>query len=237
MSEPSIVFVPGFMQRGEAWSEVARRVGSRYRTLCLDPVSDSADGRLAEIAAAADPDSVVVGYSLGGRLALHVALQWPRRLSALVLVGAHAGIEDEGARSARRRADEALAAWMESRPIEAVVQRWESLGAFATQDAGLVRAQSPGRLSHDPARLAALLRSAGQGTMPPVWDRLSRLERPVLLLAGDHDPAYVDAQRRMAALLPRGQAAVVAGAGHAAHLERPDAVAARLLDFLSATRA
>src|SRR5581483_4684719 len=111
-----------------------------------------------EIAASAPEGAALVGYSLGGRLALHGVLSEPDRYGALILVGANAGIEDADARAARREADEQLAAWIETQPIEAVVERWERQPVFASQPERLVDEQRPGRLSHDPKQLATLLR-------------------------------------------------------------------------------
>jgi 2-succinyl-6-hydroxy-2,4-cyclohexadiene-1-carboxylate synthase len=93
--------------------------------------------------------------------------------------------------------------------------------------------QREDRLRHDPRRLAALLRDAGQGAMAPVWDRLPGLDLPILLVAGELDRAYADAQRRMARLLPRARAVTVPASGHAAHLERPEEVARLLMEFVS----
>ena len=234
MDAVPVVLVPGFMQHGDAWRPVAERLGARAVT--LDPRADDAPGRLAEIREATPPGAVLVGYSLGGRLALRAALHDPRRFAGLVLVGAHAGLEDPAERAARREGDEALAAWVEERPIAAVVARWEREPIFASQPPELVAAQRPGRLAHDPRALARLLRSAGQGAMAPVWDRLGALDVPVLLVAGALDRPYVEAHVRMAALLPRGRAVTVAGAGHAAHLERPVEVARLLEAFADAPR-
>jgi 2-succinyl-6-hydroxy-2,4-cyclohexadiene-1-carboxylate synthase len=229
---PLVVFVPGFMQRGEAWAPVARRVAERYPTLCLDFASHTLDERLDELRAAAEPGTAVVGYSMGGRLALHLAVREPERLAALVTVGATAGIEDEHARAERLRADEELATWMESASIEEVVARWEVQPVFAGQPPKVVEAQRPGRLSHRPEQLASLMRTAGQGAPAPIWDRLGSLPMPLLALAGERDERYVEAARRMRELAPHGRAQVVRGAGHAAHLERPHAVARLVVRFL-----
>ncbi|HEX8648914.1 MAG TPA: alpha/beta fold hydrolase [Thermoleophilaceae bacterium] len=233
MQAPLVVFVPGYMQRGEAWAPVARRVAERYPTLCLDFRTHTLEGRLAELADVAPPGSAAVGYSMGGRLVLHLAAREPERLGAIVTVGASAGIGDPAARAARRAADEALAARIESQPIERTVEEWERLPVFAGQPERLVEEQRPGRRSHDPHELATLLRSAGQGSLRPVWDRIPSIEAPLLAIAGERDSAYVEAAERLAALAPRGRAATVAGAGHAAHLERPEAVAGLILDALS----
>jgi 2-succinyl-6-hydroxy-2,4-cyclohexadiene-1-carboxylate synthase len=231
-SAPTVLFVPGFMQRGEIWRATAERLGTRYRSICLDHRSSTFSGRVDEIVGRLDGRPVVVGYSMGGRLALHAAIRRPDALRALMLVGASAGIEDGALRAERRDADERLAAWIERRSIEEVVDAWERLPVFATQSPELREALRPGRLSHDPVELASLLRTAGQGTLPPVWTRLGEVGCPTLLVAGEADDAYVEAVHRMAQLLPRGTARLVPGAGHAPQLEAPETFARVLAEFL-----
>jgi len=228
----TVLFVPGFMQRGDAWRATAERLETRYRSTRLDHRSATFSGRVDEILERLDAGTALVGYSMGGRLALHAALRRPHALAALVLVGASAGIEDGALRAERRDADERLAGWMEGRSIEAIVEAWERLPVFATQSPELREALRPGRLNHDPVELASLLRTAGQGVLPPVWDRLGEIECPTLLLAGESDDAYVESAYRMAPLLPRGMARIVPGAGHAPQLEAPDAFAGVLGEFL-----
>ena len=232
MEEPTVTFVPGFMQRGESWQPVAARLAATYRTDCLDFTTWSMEERIAELLGAAPPGGAVVGYSMGGRLALHAALREPDRLGALVLVGVTAGIEDPAERADRRASDESLAEWMERRSIEEVVARWEDQPVFAGQSSELRERQRAGRLSHDPERLAQLLRSAGQGASPPVWDRLGDLRCPVLLTAGEQDRRYATAARRMAERIPWARVKLVRDAGHAPQLEAPAEFAQLLGEFL-----
>ena len=220
------------MQRGEAWAPVAERVAQRYPSTLLDFARNSFTACVAQLIAALAPGGVAVGYSMGGRIALLATLREPARFGALVLVGAGAGIESGTERRARRMADESLAAWIERHSIEQVVQRWERQPVFASQSPELVAAQRAGRLSHDPAGLATLLRSAGQGAMAPVWERLGELTLPVLVIAGERDGAYAEVAQRMASALPHGRWQLVPGAGHAPQLERPAEVADALLEFL-----
>lgn len=206
------------MQSCDAWAAVADRLAESYPSALHERADELPQ-----------PGVVPVAYSMGGRIVLHRALAEPGRWPALVLVGVSAGVDDP---EARRKADEELAARVESSTIEDVVAHWEAQPVFATQSPEVVAAQREGRLSHDPGELAHLLRSYGQGVMPSVWDRLAELTVPVLLLAGELDEKYVAAGRRMAAALPDGAFRMIPGAGHAPQLEAPDAVAAELRAFL-----
>ena len=228
---PAIVFVPGFMQPGAAWAAVAERLPERYPSVLLEHSEHTFVGRLEEIAAAGD-GTVLCGYSLGGRLALHAALREPARYAGLVTVSASAGIEAPATRAARAEADAKLASWMETQEMEQIVAVWERQPLFADQSDALVEQQRPGRLRQEPRGLALLLRTAGQGALEPVWQRLNSLTLPVLAIAGVLDERYCDAARRIARAVPDGHVAIVELAGHAPQLQRPDEVAAALVDFL-----
>jgi 2-succinyl-6-hydroxy-2,4-cyclohexadiene-1-carboxylate synthase len=226
-----VLFIPGFMQPSSAWAGVAQRLPERYPSIRFEHSEHTFEGRLTEIARAGE-GAVLCGYSMGGRLALHAAVRAPDRYRGLVMVGASAGIEAPATRAARAEADEKLASWMETQPIEEIVAVWERQPLFADQSDALVDAQRPGRLAQDPRSLALLLRTAGQGALEPVWQQLHTLALPVLAMAGVLDDKYADAARRIARAVPDGRAAIIELAGHAPHLQRPDEVAAELGDFL-----
>jgi 2-succinyl-6-hydroxy-2,4-cyclohexadiene-1-carboxylate synthase len=225
-----VLFIPGFMQRGDAWRPVAELLPERYPSRLLDHAEHSFEGRMAEIAEAGA--EFLVGYSLGGRLALRAALRSPEAYRGVVLVGATAGIEEGPMRVQRAEADEKLASWMEAMPIEDIVALWERQPLFADQSDLLVDEQRPGRLSQDPRSLALLLRTAGQGVLDPVWDELHSLELPLLAIAGARDDGYSAAAKRIASVAPKARAAIVEEAGHAAHLQQPAEVASLIAAFL-----
>ncbi len=225
-----MLFIPGFMQRGDAWRPVAELLPERYPSRLLDHAEHSFAGRLGEIHDAGA--TVLVGYSLGGRLALRAALRWPESFSAVVLVGSTAGIEEGPLRVQRAEADEKLASWMEAMPIEDIVSLWERQPLFADQSEPLVEEQRPGRLSHDPRSLALLLRTAGQGTLEPVWHELRTLPLPILAVAGARDEGYSAAAKRIASVAANGRMAIVEEAGHAPQLQQPQAVADLIVAFL-----
>ncbi|MDQ2742620.1 MAG: 2-succinyl-6-hydroxy-2,4-cyclohexadiene-1-carboxylate synthase [Chloroflexota bacterium] len=181
----------------------------------------------------------LLGYSLGGRVAMHLALQAPNRVRSLLLESTSPGIEDLAEREARARDDEALARFIEKEGLQAFVDRWERLPLFATQQRlspdtrAALRAQ---RMTGSPTGLAASLRGSGAGLQTPLWDRLDELEMPVLLLTGCLDGKYSAIMRRMAALLPRATVEIVPGAGHAVHLEAPAVFEQAVTSFLASQR-
>ncbi len=180
--------------------------------------------------------SVVIGYSQGGRLALALAVRHPEKVSALVLEGANPGLRRPAERAARCRSDEALARSLEQRGLERFVAAWERLPLFAglrALPAAERAALGARRLDHTAAGLAGALRCLGQGVQPGLWPALAGLSVPTLLLTGSLDDRYTRLARRMARLLPAARRVAVRGAGHAPHLERPDAWADAVRTFLS----
>jgi 2-succinyl-6-hydroxy-2,4-cyclohexadiene-1-carboxylate synthase len=228
------------MQTGRGWDEVVRHLaGERYRPLAPDLRGHGSAAARRPIDFASCVDDVtrvagrsfaLAGYSQGGRLALHVALAHPERVSSLVLVSATAGIEDDAERARRRAADAALADWMQAdgRLMSEVADRWGAQPLFATQTAEAAAAARADRLANDPVHVAAALRGIGTGAMAPLWARLGELTMPVVVLAGERDAAYVAHGERLAAALPAGRLTVVPGAGHALLLEAPAAVASAI---------
>ena len=177
----------------------------------------------------------VLGYSMGGRLALHLALAAPDRVVALVLEGASPGIADPEERRLRREADDALAARIEREGVAAFVGYWESLPLFASQQRlpkSTRAALRAARLANAPYGLANSLRGAGTGTQQDLRDRLATLPMPVLLIAGEWDEKYRQLAGEMAGRIPCAEVAIIAGAGHAAHLEQPERFAATVAEFL-----
>ena len=196
---------------------------------------EAAAGAVAEaVAAAAGPEpGTWLGYSLGGRLALRVALDRPDLVNALVLLGATAGLEEADARAARREIDERLAAGLERKGVEAFIDGWLAQALFSRLSRSAAGIDERRKGTAD--GLASALRLLGAGAQEPVWDRLGELGMPVLLLAGEHDTKFSALAFRMAAAVgDNAGITFVPGAGHAAHLERPESVATILTRFLSA---
>jgi 2-succinyl-6-hydroxy-2,4-cyclohexadiene-1-carboxylate synthase len=146
-----------------------------------------------------------------------------------MLIGASPGIADPAAREERLRADETLAAWMETVEIEEFVSRWSKTPVLADQPPAVRAAVAADRLRNTTDGLAAALRGLGTGTLPSLWDRLEELSVPVELIVGERDTKFAATAERMHAVLPDARLHIVPGAGHAVHLEDPWAVAALIV--------
>jgi 2-succinyl-6-hydroxy-2,4-cyclohexadiene-1-carboxylate synthase len=232
---PPLVLLHGFTNTGASWKPVIAALGERYRAIAPDirghgsasevrPVS--LEGVIEDVASVAPPGQFeLVGYSMGGRIALHVALTLRERVTRLVLISASPGLGSARERETRRRVDEQLADGIERMDLEQFVDRWATTPVLADQPAEVAAAARVDRLRNTPAGLAAALRALGTGALPPVWDRLGELTMPVMLIVGGRDERFQATAVRMARAMVHAEVAIVAGAGHAVHLENPDEVA------------
>jgi 2-succinyl-6-hydroxy-2,4-cyclohexadiene-1-carboxylate synthase len=233
------VLVHGFTQTLASWEPVGERLARRTEVIRVDlPGHGGSAGvrvgfaEAAGLVGATGGPAAYVGYSLGGRLCLRLALDRPDLVRALVLIGASPGIAGAAERAERRAADEALAERVEREGVAAFLDRWLAGPLFATLPAAAAgRAE---RLANPAAGLAYALRELGTGAQEPLWDRLPGLRPPTLLAAGALDAKFAALAERMAAAIgPAARVALVPGAGHAAHLERPAEVAALVEAFLA----
>jgi 2-succinyl-6-hydroxy-2,4-cyclohexadiene-1-carboxylate synthase len=234
-----VVLVHGFTQTLAAWEAVGDRLAGRRQVVRVDLPGHGGSGAVrvgfgeaAGLVGEAGGTGVYVGYSLGGRLCLRLALDRPDLVRGLVLVGASPGIADPGARAARRAADEALAAELERDGVAAFLDRWLAGPLFASLPEAAAGREE--RLANSPGGLASALRRLGTGAQEPLWERLAGLRPPTLLVAGALDAKFAGIAREMAAAIgPEARVALVPGAGHAVHLERPDAMAALISELLA----
>ena len=223
-----LLLLHGFTATGRSWDPVRRHLDAqRYPDVVAPDLRASSIPEQVDRLRQAEPYALA-GYSMGGRLALHLALAQPSLVERLVLVSTTAGIEDAEERVVRREADDRLAGEIERDGLEAFAERWESQPLFAGQPAEVAQAARAERLAWDPAELARVLRSLGTGAMEPVWDRLHEIRAPTVVLVGERDEKFTAIGHRLADAIPEAELRIVEGAGHALHLERPEAVAAAL---------
>jgi 2-succinyl-6-hydroxy-2,4-cyclohexadiene-1-carboxylate synthase len=240
-SAERIVLVHGFTQTARSWRPTIARLtaslGPGFDVVAVDAPGHGARGDVrADLDAGASMlgdeggRATYVGYSMGGRLCLHLALARPHLVERLVLIGTTPGIEDDAARDARRASDETLAETLERDGIEPFLERWLAQPLFSRLTRSAADLES--RLLNTAAGLASSLRLAGTGTQAPLWHRLGELTMPVLAIAGEQDDKFSSIGRRMAESIPGATFTTIDDAGHAVHLERPAQTCAVIVTWL-----
>lgn len=240
VAKPTVLCLHGFSNTGACWAPVIERLPLSYRALAPDlrghggnagrePVDlESVLGDLEALIPLEPDPFLLCGYSQGGRIALHLAIDRPDRVRRLVLIGASPGIADADERQERRVADELLASEIEGESIAQFAERWERTPVLAGLSPELAAIARTDRLRNDPRGLARALRGLGAGALPSLWDRLDELTMPVTLLVGEDDRKFAEIALAMAERIPAARVEIVPGAGHQVHLQRPDVVAAAI---------
>ena len=256
-SGPPLVLVHGFTGSGASWRPLVEVLAPDYTTLAVDLVGHGRSGcpdaldryrmrrAVDDLAAMLPPlgfeRATWLGYSLGGRVALQVAVHRPDVVSALILEGATPGLATAEERDARVAADEALAQRLEREGLEAFIDYWQSIALWDSQQRTLTDDQRAalrrGRLAQNAVGLAQSLRGMGTGAQEWVGDRLHEVRVPVLLTAGTLDTKFSAIAQEMAAVIADSTIQLIDDAGHAAHLERPEAFNAMAHEFLMSMRA
>ena len=176
----------------------------------------------------------VVGYSMGGRVALNMGCTAPERVRSLVLIGATPGIADDEARAERCREDEDRARRAEAN-LQSFIDRWMANPLFAGQarlGPDYLAASRAQRLKSSPLGLANSLRGGGTGSMPPLHDRLDQCAGPACLVVGEHDAKFRAIAEEMAGAMPHAEVSVIAHSGHATHIEQPGPTAEVVSHFI-----
>ena len=208
-----------------------------------DRLAAQAAARTAATAATAAPRATTtaeagarasdwLGYSLGGRMLLHLVLAHPNMVRRAVLIGATAGLATSAERAERRGTDEALAERIEQDGVDVFIERWLAMPMWD----GLPEAAQfvDERRTNTADGLAGSLRLAGTGAQDDLWPRLGEIDVPVLVLAGGRDQKFTAIGRRLAAALPHGEFRAIPNAGHAVHLEAPERTAQAVTGWLDA---
>jgi 2-succinyl-6-hydroxy-2,4-cyclohexadiene-1-carboxylate synthase len=236
---PPLVLLHGFTQTARLWGPFGEALAQDFTLIRLDlPGHAGSDAVRADLpttaalvaetvtSAIGEEPCDLLGYSLGARVALHVAVRGEIALRRIVLIGATGGIEDTARRGRRRQADEATAAALESSgDVDAFIDSWVSGPIFAGLGGAAQRAE---RLRNSASGLASSLRLAGTGTQEPLWETLRGVTTPAMALAGADDERFGASALRLAREMPDAVATLVSGGGHAVHLAQP-ATTARLV--------
>lgn len=240
---PTLILLHGFTQTRCSWRpfiDALEEIESPLPDLIrVDlPGHGGSQGVVADLPTTADlvvetcGSGIYCGYSMGARVALHIALQHPTSVEAVISIGGTPGIIDPDERRQRRRADEVLADTIERIGTRAFIEQWLSQPMFEN----LPRTQEDleQRRANSATGLASSLRLTGTGTQVPLWSDLVGLDIPVLLLAGSLDEKFSEIADRMATTIgSRARSVRISDAGHSAHIEKPRGVARVVTEFLS----
>lgn len=245
-----LCFLHGFMGAGTDWRPVVSALEEEAFSLTLDLPGHGAsldgpdhlycmEGATQALADVLDDARVdrctLVGYSMGGRVALYFALFHPGRVHRLVLESASPGIDDEAARAERRALDAERARRIRE-DLDAFLRDWYRQPLFASlRRHDLVAEMVARRRANDPAELARALRGLSPGRQPSLWGRLEDLSPRTLVLTGALDDKYAETTAEATARIPDARRVLVPGAGHNVHAERPQAFLAHLVHFLHTT--
>ncbi|OMP67391.1 2-succinyl-6-hydroxy-2,4-cyclohexadiene-1-carboxylate synthase [Domibacillus epiphyticus] len=240
-----VVFLHGFTGSGSTWRTIAPLIPcetfmpdlaghGRTKAVCTDLETE------AESIKRAMNDRGffsfhVVGYSMGGRLALAMGLMYPEAVRSLVLESASPGLETEAEREERRKADEELASKIENKGIEWFVDFWENIPMFETQKwlpESIRESVRRERQNQTETGLASSLRGMGTGAQKSYWNRIHELTMPVLLITGSLDHKFTNIARLMKKRIPNCQWMKIDGAGHAIHVEQHEKFGTIVKTFL-----
>ncbi|MGB6058453.1 MAG: alpha/beta fold hydrolase [Microthrixaceae bacterium] len=235
-----VVFLHGFTQNAACMGPTGPILAREHDVIAVDLPGHGHSGvysgvdlwHSAELVQQTAGTGCYVGYSMGGRVALHLALSHPSAVQALVLIGATAGIDDDDARADRAGQDLENAAKLEHLGTEAFVREWLEQPLFATLP-GSARFEAE-RGTNDASGLAESLRNCGTGSMESLWARLDQISCPVLIISGELDLKFTELAALMAERIgTNAKAVVVPDAGHSVHLERPEACSESISAFLA----
>ena len=246
---PALLLLHGFLGRKEDWQEIAPALSLDHFVIAVDMPGhgESVEGfseRDYSMAGCSELlrnslDSLqigrcsVVGYSMGGRLALYFAVHHPSRCRSVILESASPGLRTEAERAARRTHDEALAKRLIADDFEQFLNAWYAQPLFEPLRQSARFGELLARRSkNDPHGLALSLRQMGTGVQPSLWDELQKFDIPMLLLTGALDIKFTRIAQEMAAVCPHSRAEVIAGAGHTLHFEAPERYIAAVRRFL-----
>jgi len=247
---PWLVFLHGFLGDGRDWDEIATELKTHFSCLCVDLPGHGASRVERPCAPGEILDALfklldecridrcgLIGYSMGGRVALRMAVAAPDRINRLVLESASPGIQADADRLARQKADAAWMALMKEGGMEAFLEKWYAQPLFDTLCRNPARREElhQRRMRQDPRQLAMALQSMGAGAWPPAWKDWPSLRMPALLIAGRDDARYAAMAERMAAQNSRAQVWIVSGCGHNVHWEDPASYTAAIQKFLMDT--
>ncbi|MGJ9457461.1 2-succinyl-6-hydroxy-2,4-cyclohexadiene-1-carboxylate synthase [Oceanobacillus sp. CF4.6] len=247
-----VVMLHGFTGSSATWQSFINAYGTGYRIITIDlpghgktrtPLLQSMEECCRDLHSLFQMLQLeafhLVGYSMGGRTALSYSLLYPERVRSVVLESASPGLASAREQRLRKESDEVLAERIERDGVRSFVNYWQDIALFHTQKRLAPNVQEQlraERLSHTTEGLALSLRSMGTGSQASLWPHLENFDMPVLLIAGERDPKFVQISKKMQNHLKSGNLVVCENAGHAIHVEKPENFGKIVIGFLNANR-
>ncbi|MFH1842437.1 MAG: 2-succinyl-6-hydroxy-2,4-cyclohexadiene-1-carboxylate synthase [bacterium] len=245
LGNPALVCLHGFLGNGNDWRAIVAPLSEQCCCLLPDLPGHGQAARqdggleatLTDLVDMLDRHDIqqagLMGYSLGGRIALHAAVRFPDRFPRLVLESASPGLAGTAEQAARNKLDDERSDQLRQVGLEQFLDEWFDLPLFATmhRQSEKLAALRQSRLDNDPDGLVHSLRVFGTGRLPSLWPQLATLTAPVLLVCGADDGKFVGINQEMASQLGDGRLAVLPEAGHNVHWERPRVFRRLVADF------
>lgn len=244
---PTLLWLHGFMGSASDWSELVNDHFKDYHNILADlpghgestlsakeSYPSLANDLFYQLSSAGIDNFVPIGYSMGGRFALHFQKRYPCHIPGLIGISTGPGLKTEPERTERSAADEALISRMKESRLPGFLDSWYRLPLFQSiyENKPLLEELIRTRADNDPEQLALALRLLGNGALYSLWDYLPDLDIPILLLSGGLDSKYCSINQDMITLLPKGEHEIIEDGDHAFHLEKPLETAILIRNFL-----
>jgi 2-succinyl-6-hydroxy-2,4-cyclohexadiene-1-carboxylate synthase len=248
-SRPGILFLHGFLGAGRDWMAISERLSERFHCMMADLPGHGENRNLPQPAQGAFHEAALalieeigkshsgplhlVGYSMGGRMALYLALRFPDLFTSATIISGSPGLRTAEERLQRQESDDMLAEELE-RDFDAFLDHWYRLPLFSTlkNDPAFPEILSA-RRTGDPHELSSALRALGTGNQPPLWNVLAGNRLPIMFCAGEKDSKFVEIGRQMVNLCPCSRLEIFENCGHTLHVENRALFLDRLISFIN----
>ncbi len=251
-SKKTILFLHGFTGSANDWTNVFQKIDKRFNKIALDLIGHgkssspssvnyySAESLVNQteqvISNLRLKETILCGYSMGGRVALNFAIAKPDLVKGLILESASAGFKNGKERDARVKSDEDLAVYIENNSLEDFAAMWldqELFGTLRRFSNEKLKRMREERTKNSKIGLANSLRGFGSGVMPYLGSELAKLKIPVFLITGELDDKFTQINQNLKKSSPTAKHKLITSAGHNTHLEEPKKFIEAVNSFLS----